>query len=142
MKRLMNRRIYYLLAFFLPLIIVTAADIAMGIHPFGDRAVLIIDSYHQYAPFFSDFYDKIVNGGSLLYSWNGGLGINFWAVAAYYLASPLNALFACAKVISHRSIYFGYYPENSTFRFKLCLLLVSIIENMMCRLCISACFMH
>ena len=93
MKRLMNRRIYYLLAFFLPLIIVTAADIAMGIHPFGDRAVLIIDSYHQYAPFFSDFYDKIVNGGSLLYSWNGGLGINFWAVAAYYLASPLNALF-------------------------------------------------
>lgn len=87
------RRFYYLLAFFIPLIIVTAADIAMGVHPFGDRAVLIIDSYHQYAPFFSDFYDKIVNGGSLLYSWNGGLGINFWAITAYYLASPLNALF-------------------------------------------------
>lgn len=88
-----RRRFYYLLAFFIPLIIVTAADIAMGVHPFGDRAVLIIDSYHQYAPFFSDFYDKIVNGGSLLYSWNGGLGINFWAITAYYLASPLNALF-------------------------------------------------
>lgn len=87
------RRFYYLLAFFIPLVIVTAADIALGIHPFGDRAVLIIDSYHQYAPFFSDFYDKIVNGGSLLYSWNGGLGINFWAITAYYLASPLNALF-------------------------------------------------
>lgn len=87
------RRFYYLLAFFIPLVIVTAADIALGIHPFGDRAVLIIDSYHQYAPFFSDFYDKIVNGGSLLYSWDGGLGINFWAITAYYLASPLNALF-------------------------------------------------
>lgn len=87
------RRFYYLLAFFIPLVIVTAADIALGIHPFGDRAVLIIDSYHQYAPFFSDFYDKIVNGGSLFYSWNGGLGINFWAITAYYLASPLNALF-------------------------------------------------
>lgn len=86
------RRFYYLLAFFIPLIVVTAADIALGVHPFGDRAVLIIDSYHQYAPFFSDFYDKIVNGGSLLYSWNGGLGINFWAVVAYYLASPLNML--------------------------------------------------
>lgn len=88
-----RRRFYYLLAFFIPLVIVTAADIALGIHPFGDRAVLIIDSYHQYAPFFSDFYDKIVNGGSLFYSWNGGLGINFWAVTAYYLSSPLNALF-------------------------------------------------
>ena len=74
------------------MLIVIIADIALGVHPFGDRAVLIIDSYHQYAPFFSDYYDKIVNGGSLLYSWNGGLGINFLAVIAYYLASPLNLL--------------------------------------------------
>ena len=86
------RRFYYLLAFFIPMLIVIIADIALGVHPFGDRAVLIIDSYHQYAPFFSDYYDKIVNGGSLLYSWNGGLGINFLAVIAYYLASPLNLL--------------------------------------------------
>lgn len=87
-----NRRFYYVLAFCIPVFIMLAADIALGVFPFGERAVLIIDSYHQYAPFFSDFYDKVVNGGSLMYTWHGGLGINFWAVAAYYLASPLNIL--------------------------------------------------
>lgn len=96
------RRFYYLLAFFIPLVIVTAADIALGIHPFGDRAVLIIDSYHQYAPFFSDFYDKIVNGGSLLYSWNGGLGINFWADYGILSGKPRKcSVFACAESFSH-----------------------------------------
>lgn len=83
---------YYILAFIIPLMTMLIADIAMGVYPFGQRSVLIIDSFHQYAPFFSEFYDKIVNGGSLLYSWNGGLGINFWAITAYYLSSPLNFL--------------------------------------------------
>ena len=29
---------------------------------------------------------------SLFYSFAGGLGMNFWAIIAYYLASPLNIL--------------------------------------------------
>lgn len=74
------------------MMVILIADIAMKVFPFGERAVLIIDSFHQYAPFFADFYEKIWNGGSLFYSWNGGLGVNFWAIAAYYLSSPLNIL--------------------------------------------------
>ena len=48
--------------------------------------------YHQYAPFFSEFRHKLAEGGSLLYSWDIGLGVNFAALYAYYLASPLNWL--------------------------------------------------
>lgn len=90
-QRMIDNR-YYILAFVIPLLTVFIANIAIGVFPFGERAVLIIDSYHQYAPFFSEYYDKILHGGSLFYSWNGGLGINFWAIAAYYLSSPLNLL--------------------------------------------------
>ena len=50
---------YYLMAFILPLLILTAAYIALGVYPFGERQVQIIDSYHQYAPFFSELYRKI-----------------------------------------------------------------------------------
>lgn len=60
--------------------------------PFGDHGVLIIDSLHQYLPFFTEFHEKLVNADSLLYSFGGGLGYNFWATIAYYLASPLNFL--------------------------------------------------
>ena len=46
---------YYILAFIIPLMTMMIADIAMGVYPFGQRSVLIIDSFHQYAPFFSEF---------------------------------------------------------------------------------------
>lgn len=60
----------------------------------GDRGVLIIDSLHQYLPFFTDFQQKLNSGESLLYSFGGGLGYNMWAAFAYYLASPFNLLMA------------------------------------------------
>ena len=50
--------------------------------------------YHQYAPFFSEFQYKLTHGGSLLYSWDIGMGVNFSALYAYYLASPMNWLVA------------------------------------------------
>lgn len=85
---------YGWLALLLPVVIVLAAYIGMGVFPFGNQAAMIIDSYHQYVPFFSELHDKIWHGDSLLYSWHGSLGFNFLAVQAYYLASPLNLLIA------------------------------------------------
>lgn len=89
-----NPHFYGCLALLLPVLIVLIAYIAMGVFPFGDQAAMIIDSYHQYVPFFSELHDKIWHGDSLLYSWHGSLGFNFLAVQAYYLASPLNILIA------------------------------------------------
>ena len=54
---------FYLMAAFIPPLILTIAYIALGVWPFGDRQVQIIDSYHQYVPFFSEFVRKIRSGG-------------------------------------------------------------------------------
>ena len=87
-----RKNIYYILAFVLPVCVAIMAFISQGVWPFGDRGISVIDSYHQYVPFFSELLYKWKNWDSLFYSWNGGLGMNFLAVMAYYLASPLNIL--------------------------------------------------
>lgn len=79
-------------AFFVPMIIMVIIFIQRGIFPFGDQSFLRTDMYHQYAPFFSEFQHKLRTGGSLLYSWDIGMGVNFSALYAYYLASPMNWL--------------------------------------------------
>ena len=85
-------------AFFVPVIIMIIIFAQRGIFPFGEESFLRTDMYHQYAPFFSEFQHKLTHGGSFLYSWDVGMGVNFAALYAYYLASPLNWLLAlCPK---------------------------------------------
>lgn len=82
------------LGFAIPAAALAFAFAVNGVFPFGDRGVLIIDSLHQYLPFFTEFHEKLEQAGSLRYSFGGGLGFNFWATFAYYLASPLNLIVA------------------------------------------------
>ncbi len=82
----------YLAAFFVPIMVMIVLFAQRGIFPFGEESFLRTDMYHQYAPFFSEFQYKLTHGGSLLYSWDIGMGVNFSALYAYYLASPLNWL--------------------------------------------------
>lgn len=79
-------------AFLIPVAVMVGVFIQRGIFPFGDASFLRTDMYHQYAPFFSEFNHKLTSGGSLFYSWDIGMGVNFTALYAYYLASPLNWL--------------------------------------------------
>lgn len=97
----MNRRIkailkknwiWSTLAFGIPFVASVIICATMGIYPFGENCILHVDMYHQYCPFFMEFQEKLTDGGSLLYSWNFGLGADFIAHYAYYLASPLNWL--------------------------------------------------
>jgi Predicted membrane protein len=81
-----------LLSFLIPALILEVAYIIFEIYPFGKRSLLIIDLYHQYAPFLSDFQDKLKSFSSMLYSWAGGLGTSYLPLFAYYVASPLNLL--------------------------------------------------
>ena len=83
---------FFLAGFFLTFLITAIGFAAISVWPTGDKTVLIIDSLHQYLPFYTDMHNKLVNGESLLYSFSGGLGYNFWSTYAYYLASPLNFL--------------------------------------------------
>ena len=82
----------YILAFVLPFITMLALFAINHIYPFGDRSFLNIDMYHQYFPFLTDFFHKLKEGDSLYYSWNAGIGSNFIALYAYYLATPINWL--------------------------------------------------
>ena len=81
-----------LLSFFLPVLILEIAYITREIYPFGGRNVLLIDLFHQYAPFLSELQDRFRSFSGLLYTWSGGLGTNYLPLYAYYLASPLNIL--------------------------------------------------
>ena len=92
-KAFIQKNIYLILAFFIPATIHGIAFIVMNVYPFGNKSIMVIDNFHQYSPFLSEFKDILENGNSLLYSWNSGMGSNFWARYGYYLASPLNLLF-------------------------------------------------
>ena len=97
LKYFKNKRAY-VMAFIFPVIAMLLIFFFRGIYPFGNETFLRTDMYHQYAPFSSEFNYKLQHGGSLLYTWDVGLGINFTALYAYYLASPLNWLMAlCPK---------------------------------------------
>lgn len=90
--------IWSALAFGVPFLVSVIICAAEGIYPFGENCILHIDMYHQYCPYFMEFREKLATGGSLFYSWNIGLGADFIATYAYYLASPLNwLLILCPK---------------------------------------------
>ncbi len=82
----------YLLSFFIPFVTMMIIFAGNMIFPFGNRSFLHIDMYHQYFPFLTEFFHKLRSGDSLFYSWNTGIGSNFVALYAYYLASPINWL--------------------------------------------------
>lgn len=108
LKKLTKKeKVLYLLSFFLPAFILFFIFIKREIFPFGDRSFLHIDMYHQYFPFLVEFYHKLKGGESLLYSWNTGIGSNFIALYAYYLASPFNWL--CVFIPEHYLMEFLSY---------------------------------
>lgn len=63
-----------------------------GIYPFGARSFLITDLSSQYVEYHAALYDMVRQGRSLLYTWDTGLGMNFFGLITYYLASPFTLL--------------------------------------------------
>ena len=53
---------YFLIGMLIPIILAGIGFILIGIWPFGDGTVLIIDSLHQYLPFYTDFHEKLRSG--------------------------------------------------------------------------------
>lgn len=90
--RLLSGRAVVGVSFVLPFAILALVFALMQFFPVGDKTPLTIDLYHQYAPFLVELRDKMTGSFNLFYSWTGGLGHNFYAQMAYYLASPLNLL--------------------------------------------------
>ena len=84
--------LWEILSFVLPILLLGIGFYVIKIYPFGNRQILVTDLWHQYYPFFRVLYEKLREGGSLLYTWTSGMGTNFLALMAYYAASPLNLL--------------------------------------------------
>lgn len=82
----------YYISFIVVLIFMTAICVAQEIIPFGTNSLTIVDSVHQYLPFMAEQKYKLVNEGSLFYTWNIAMGSNFVSLSAYYLNSPFNYL--------------------------------------------------
>lgn len=82
--------LYFVVSFLIPAVIMTLAFRKAQIHPFGDQQMLVVDLWHQYYPFFRVVREKLLTGGSFLYSWQNGMGTNFLSLISYYAASPLN----------------------------------------------------
>lgn len=102
----------YLLAFFLPVLIMGLLWAISGVQPFGTRMILSHDGWHQYYPFFRDFRHRLVSGNSLFYSWTTGMGTNYLALYGYYLSSPLNWL----SVLVPDSMMLMYYTLTVLIR--------------------------
>lgn len=91
---LKKRWIYHsLLSGVLTLFILVIGIICFGMWPFGEKTILTVDMYAQYAPLLSQFRSIILNGSVSTYSFNIGIGTSFLPLFAYYLASPMNLLF-------------------------------------------------
>ncbi|MCL2883963.1 MAG: YfhO family protein [Oscillospiraceae bacterium] len=84
--------LYPLVGGLLSLAAISLAYIYLGVWPIGDKSVMTVDMHFQYAPLLMQLRDMVLHGGSPLYTFHAGLGVNFIPLFAYYLASPLNLL--------------------------------------------------
>lgn len=92
-KSIKDRKIWkYVIVFIVPIVCMIIHMFLKKCYPFGDRTILIGDANCQYYAFTDMLINKIKTGGSLFYSWNGGMGFDFYTNFFYYLASPFNLI--------------------------------------------------
>ncbi len=89
---LLKENKYILISGGASLFIILLVYFCYEIIPFGDGTVYRMDLYHQYGPLFSELYDRITSGESLIYSWNTGLGSSFLGNFFNYLSSPIGLI--------------------------------------------------
>ncbi len=85
---------YLFYAFIIPAALTYLIYLSMGIHPFGDGSVLVLDLNGQYVYFFESLRNAIYGDGSFLYTFFRALGGEYMGMYAYYLASPLSYIVA------------------------------------------------
>ncbi|WP_249274454.1 YfhO family protein [Candidatus Enterococcus clewellii] len=82
---LKENRLFFFLSIVIPLIIMAIAYYSIGVYWGSDKTILASDSYSQIANFYAGFNDMLHGKQSIFYSWYGSLGLNYWALMAYYL---------------------------------------------------------
>lgn len=88
LKVLKSKKIYYIYAALIPLLILCIIFIKNSITPFGSNILLTADLKSQYTIFYSELCDKLKHGESLFLNLNRCLGTDYLSEIAYYCASP------------------------------------------------------
>lgn len=91
-KHALSKSLLYLLAFLIPAYILLLVFARMGIYPFGEKTLLIVDMDSEYIDYFTHLNKLLWEQGSFLRSWDMGMGLNMLGLIAFYAASPLNLL--------------------------------------------------
>ena len=97
-----NEYSYLIYAFIVPVVLMYLIYLAMGLHPFGDGSVLVLDLNGQYVSFYEMLRAAVYGDTSLIYSFERALGGEFMGIYAYYLASPFSyivALFPADRIL-------------------------------------------
>ena len=79
--------LHYLVAFILPILIFGFAMFSLNIYPFGDISIRFSDALTQYPAFFEGLKNFKI------FTFNIGLGENFYPIFTTYLNNPLNLLY-------------------------------------------------
>lgn len=98
----------------------------LGVWPFGEESVMIVDLHHQYGPLLSQLRDMLQNGGNLLYTFKAGIGANFLSLFGYYLASPFNLLLLL-------------FPETMLTE---AVLVITLLKNALAAILFAACLQY
>ena len=98
MKLDRKKILIYILAFLIPILIISGVTIALEIisngtnFKYGEN-YLLADMASQYNSLYNYMHDVLVGNDSIFYSFSKGLGGNMASTFGYYLASPFNILY-------------------------------------------------
>ena len=91
-KEWLSRNRYYIIAFFIPVVLMYISYAIFGLYPFGKKSVLCLDLNAQYVYFFEQLRDAFWGNGSIFYSWGRNLSGGMMGIIGYYLASPFTLI--------------------------------------------------
>lgn len=136
---------YLAYCFVIPAVLYFLIYLSMGLHPFGDGSVLVLDLNGQYVYFYEALRNAVMGDASLLYSFARQLGGEFLGIYAYYVASPFSyivCLFPQSRILEALLCIFlikagisgfsmGYYLHKTASRLnKTNVIICSVLYSM------------
>lgn len=88
----LSRNRFYIIAFFIPVVLMYISYAIFGLYPFGEESVLALDFNAQYVYYFEALRDAFWGDESIFYSWGRNLSGGMMGVIGYYLASPFTLI--------------------------------------------------
>lgn len=83
----------YVMAFLIPLILLSLIWLVLGVYPFGDKTLLWGDMGAQYADYLSYLHEILTGKADAAYTFSKALGGDMISIWSYYLLSPFNLIF-------------------------------------------------